>query len=153
MLTMNCQEIPDAGAAHDLHEACRAARGLKVVQVRPGLHEAAEDIACRPIYRVAPEKRRSRVRAALPWLFRSSMRCVKLPAERTAMPPEAARCCVEVEGIPEREETAVFLDTELMDHHLRAMLAVRIAGRWYSLHRWTASWKGLGLSRRDICRI
>jgi hypothetical protein len=149
---MGHEEVSDTKMAQKLHRTCRA-QGLKVLQVRPGLHEAAEDIACRPVYRIALERQPSRVRAALSWLFRSTVRCVKLPPERVVLSPEAASCYATARSMPETQEIAVFLDTELVDHRLRAMLAVHVGDRWYSLHRWSTSWKGLGLSRHDICRI
>ena len=149
---MEHEKVSDTKIAHELRRICRA-RGLKVLQVKPGLHESAEDIACRPVYRIALERRPSRVRAALSWVFRSTVRYVKLPPELVVLSPKAASCYAMARSMPETQEIAVFLDTELADHRLRAMLAVHVGDRWYSLHRWSTSWKGLGLSRHDICRI
>jgi hypothetical protein len=130
-----------------------SARRLEVSQVRPGLHEQAEGITLWPVYRISWMKSPVRLLGLwrLPGSDRGSGKFVRVPIWKTRMPPEAHRRYEAVNGIPQAEEAAVFLSTQLKDSHNDAILAVRIAEEWLELYRWRAPWRELGLSRLDIC--
>lgn len=127
-------------------------RVLEVDEVKPGLHETAEGIKVRPIYRIRWHCLPFYLFGLwpLPGTGKGTGRFIKVAHDRIKMPPEAGRRKVAADS-RETDEIAVFLSTRLADSHLEAILATRIAGLWLELYRWNASWIELGLSRLDIC--
>ena len=144
-------------AALDLEGVMRragiAARFLEVTEVRPGLHENAEGITARPIYRISWHKQPLGLLGLwpLPCPNGGSGRFVKISPQRINMPPEGSRRYDTVHNATEVDECAVFLSTQLADSHLNLILAVRIQDQWLELYRWSSSWAKLGLSRLEIC--
>jgi hypothetical protein len=125
---------------------------LEVTEVEPGLHEKAEGIIIRPIYRISWRKQPLRLLGvlSLPRTDGGSGRFIKISPQRINMPPEASRRYGASRSVAEVDESAAFLSTALADSHLHVMLAVRVADRWLELYRWHASWAELGISRLDI---
>ncbi len=135
-----------------LQETGLEARTLKVSEVRAGLHEIAEGITARPIYRVSWDKPSPCWPGILSLRLRheGAGKFVRLSPERVTMPPEASQRLEAARGLG-IDEAAVFLDTRLADSHLDLVLAVRRQGQWLELYRWNSSWDGLGISRLDVC--
>ena len=124
---------------------------LEVTEVMPGLHEKAEGIKTRPVYRLCWPRPGRR---AIGRIRLSGGTCsgnyVKLSPERIALDEEAARRYRDAAATPATEETAVFLRTELGGSRLELVLASRTSEAWSALHHWTDSWRGLGISRVDV---
>lgn len=125
---------------------------LEVTEVKPGLHEKAEGIHRRPLYRLCWPRPS---RPALGPLRRlvgptCSGMYVKLSPERISLDDEAARRFRDASADPATDETTVFLRTQLGNSRLELILASRHDEEWSALHRWTDSWRGLGISRADL---
>jgi hypothetical protein len=129
-----------------LREAGVNARRIDIKEVTPGLHEKAEGIRPRPVYLIT--RRKSPAGRG-----RASGRFVKIPCEDINLPPEGKTLVGRVAAAANIEECAVFLSTRLADAHLGLVLAVRIAGAWFELYRWVASWNKLGLSRLEVSQF
>jgi len=145
------------GAALTFREKMRQAgidaQTLEVTEVTPGMHERAEGITARPIYRISWRRHPLRLLGmfTLPLTNRGSGRFVKIPPQKVNMPPEAQRRYEMAQNFAEIDESAIFLGTQLADSHLNLILAARIRNQWLELYRWNASWAGLGITRLDIC--
>ncbi len=126
---------------------------LEVTEVKPGMHEGAEGVTARPVYRVSWRRHPLRLLGVfnLPLANGSSGRFVKIPVQRINMPPEARRRLDAAHRLGGVDESAVFLSTQLADSHLSLILAVRVPDQWLELYRWSSSWAKLGISRLDIC--
>ena len=129
-----------------------AAHHIEIKEVRAGLHEMAECIMLRPIYRVSWHRKPLDL---FGWRFLGkkirSGKFVKLPPDSITMPHEVALKYGEgvfKQGI---EEIAVFMSTSLTDTSLKAIFAIRAGGSWLDLYHWRSSWSDLSLSRLDIC--
>ena len=125
---------------------------IEIKEVRAGLHETAECIKLRPIYRISWHKSPIDL---FGWRFLGkkirSGKFVKLPPDSIKIPREVALKCSKgalKQGI---EERAVFLNTCLSDASLEAIFAIRIGGSWLDMYHWRGSWSDLSLSRLDIC--
>jgi hypothetical protein len=125
---------------------------LEVSEVKPGLHEKAEGIENRPVYRLCWPRtsRPSLGPVRLPAPATCSGTYVKLSPTRVNLADEAARRYHEAAADPVIEETSVFLRTRLGGSRIDLVLAGRNDGRWSALHRWSDTWRGLGISRLDI---
>ncbi len=128
---------------------------LEVTEVKPGLHESAEGITTRPIYRISWPKQPARLLGllSLPHTNGGSGRFIEISPQRINMPSEASRRYNIAHSTAEVDKSAVFLSTVLADSHLDLILVVRVADQWLELYRWHASWIELGLSRLEICRF
>ena len=127
-------------------------RLLWVVEVKPGLHEAAEGITGRPVYRLSWHKKPGLLSGFWPipgnGNGKGSGRFLKLSPESITMPEEAAEKYRE--AARHADETAVFMSTRLGDSRVQIVLASRSRERWLELYRGTATWRELGISRFDI---
>jgi hypothetical protein len=130
-------------------------RLLEVTAVKPRLHEIAEGISIRPIYRLRWAKQPVRLYGLLP-IPHTDMgegRFVKPPLDGIRLPLEANRWFKLSKIIVEIDKMAVFLSTQFRDSHLDVILAARVAGQWLELYRWNPSWTELGLSRLAVCQF
>jgi hypothetical protein len=129
-------------------------RRLEIKEVKAGLHEIAEGILLRPIYRISwPGKPRN----PSGWLALSgkkhSEKYVKLPYHQVVAPPRAFSGYCQDGDRQRVEERGAFLSTHLTDTSLNVVFAVRIGRAWMELSQWRTSWSELGLSRLDVCRF
>ncbi len=136
-----------------IREAGIDAQTLEVTEVKPGMHEDAEGITARPIYRISWRRQAQRLLGllTLPLGNRGSARFVKISPQRINMPPEARRRLEVAQSLGKFDEGAVFLSTQLADSHLHLVLAVRVQDQWLELYRWHSSWARLEITRLDIC--
>jgi len=144
-----------ADIMEEMRRAGIAPRLLEVTEVEPGLHEIAEGITLRPIYRLSWAKEPVRL-FGLWSIFpkgRGDGRFIKLAPQGVNLPAEAKRRQELSQGMAAVDEMAVFLSTRLRDSHLEAILAARVKGEWLELYRWNTSWVRLGLSRLAICQF
>jgi hypothetical protein len=123
---------------------------LHVTEVALNLHERAEGIENRPVFQLDVEQPpRDPGGSRLPRVKRLG-RYLKLAAGRVRLDAEAARRYNEALAAPAADETAVFLRTELGSARVDLILASRRDGRWSALHRWSDTWRRLGVSRLEI---
>jgi hypothetical protein len=125
---------------------------LEVTEVKPGLHERAEGIENRPVYRLCWPRLPRRTLGPLP-LPVGTTRCgayIKLSPERINLSDEAVLRRRQASAHALTDETAVFLRTRLGNTRLELILANRYHSRWSVIHRWTDTWRGLGISRMDV---
>jgi hypothetical protein len=125
---------------------------LEIKEVKVGLHETAEGITLRPIYRITWGRK---TMARFKWLRlgskNKSEKFIKLPLYLILEPQEAGFGYTSRIFPPDMEEKAVFLSTRLTDTSLTVISAMRTGEGWFELNRWQTSWSELGLSRTDIC--
>ena len=126
---------------------------LEIAEVKPGLHERAEGIAHKPVYRISwPKKPKSLLGMwGVPGTEKGSGNYTKRPVQQVNIPPEADkqyRLTKKDDGV---QEVAVFLSTRCTETHTQAILAARAGDGWFELYRWRASWKELGSPRAAVC--
>jgi hypothetical protein len=141
-----------ANFKRELQISCVSMRPVTVTEAKPGLRERAEGLTAQPIYRISWEGRPIR---PLRWFSLASTsaqaaRFLKVPPRRVRMPRECRECYALAQNSQQTEEIASFLDTRFTSSRISAMLAIRLADRWFELCRWHTSWAGIGLSRLDI---
>jgi hypothetical protein len=125
---------------------------LEIKEVKPGLHELAEGIRLRPIYRISWSSRP--VVLFNRWTLgkeKKSGKFVRLSPDMIIEPPEVEFRYSAEKYKQEIEGKAVFLSTRFTDTSLTAIFAIRTGGSWLELYRWHSSWSELALSRMDVC--
>jgi len=127
-------------------------RLLWVDEVKPGLHEAAEGITGRPVYRLSWYKKLGLLSGFRHIPVNGNGKCsgrfLKLSPESITMPEDAAEKYREAARYT--DETAVFMSTRLGDSRVQIVLASRSRDHWRELYRGTATWRELGISRFGI---
>ena len=125
---------------------------LDVEEIKPGLHERAEGIENRTVYRLCWPRTSRHTLGPLPLPGGAvcSGTYIKLSPERINLSDEAALRYQQASAHASTDETAVFLRTQLGSARLELILASRQRGHWSVIHRWTDTWRGLGISRMDI---
>ena len=126
---------------------------LEITEVRPGLHERAEGIERKPVYRISwPKKPLSLLGIwRVPGTKKGSGNYTKRPVQQVNIPPEADkqyRLTKKDDGV---QEVAVFLSTRCTETHSNVILAARTGDDWFELYRWRASWRELGSPRASVC--
>jgi len=114
---------------------------LRVTELSQGLHEQAEGIKDRFVYRLSW---RRTGRGSHTGTY------VKLSPEHVRLTPEASRIYDEARAASQVEETAVFLSTRFGGSRIELVLAAREDVHWSALHEWSDTWRRAGLSRHDI---
>jgi len=121
---------------------------LSIIEIKPGLHERAEGITHKPVYRLSWPKKPIRLfgRWRVPGTETGSGNYIKTPVEKLNILPEANRRYRLIKNTDEVQEITAFIDTQLTGTRINAILAARIAADWFELYRWNSSWRQLGLS-------
>ena len=130
---------------------------IRVEEVKRGMHERAEGITNRTIYRISRNGHSGHTRRLFGlWPAdggSGSGKFVKLSPDEAIMPEEAVRLYREAAANRPPDETAVFLNTRLADFDIEAVMAVRYSERWAELYHWRTSWEDLGISRTEISQF
>jgi len=125
---------------------------IDIKEVRAGLHEMAEGIKLRPIYRISWHRKPIDLFGwRIPNKKNMSGKFVKLPPGSITMPRDVALKYSEGAFRHGIEERAIFLSTCLSDASLKAIFAIRAGGSWLDVYHWRGSWLDLAFSRLDIC--
>jgi len=127
---------------------------LEIAEVKPGLHERAEGIARKPVYRISWSKKPLSLLGIwrVPGTDRGSGTYIKTSVRQVNIPPDANKQYRLTKKDAEIQEVAVFLSTQCTETHTDVILAARIADDWFELYRWHASWRELGPSPATVCR-
>lgn len=126
---------------------------LEIAEVKPGLHERAEGIARKPVYRISWSKKPLSLLGIwrVPGTEKGSGNYTKMSVQQVNIPPEADKQYRLTKKDAEIQEVAAFLSTQCTETHTQVILAARTGDDWFELYRWRASWRELGSSRTAVC--
>ena len=127
-------------------------RRIEVAETEAGLHEIAEGITIRPIYKISWGRKQAGILKW--WPFSKKVRTgkfVKSPIHDLVLPQEVGSRYGRGDKRKGINERAVFLSTCLKDSSLTAIFAIHTAESWVMLHHWRTSWTQLGLCRLSVC--
>ncbi|RLC72118.1 MAG: hypothetical protein DRI26_03675 [Chloroflexi bacterium] len=121
--------------------------------MKPGLHERAEGIAHKPVYRISwPKKPKSLFGIwRVPGTEKGSGNYTKRLLRQVNIPPEANKQYRLTKKDAGVQEVAVFLSTQCTETHTEAILAARAGDDWFELYRWHVSWREVGSPRAAVC--
>lgn len=125
---------------------------LYIAMVKPGLHERAQGITHKPIYRISWPKRTIRLfgKWRMPNTKKGSANYIRVSEQRIKLPPDAEKQWRLAKRDTEVQEVAIFIDTHLTDARACLILAAQVSNDWFEFYRGCSSWRKLGLCKAIV---